>query len=49
LEIPETLSLTVVTAWAAVYWAFRVSFWVRKALTRAWRAESVWVSLPSSS
>ena len=49
LEIPATLSSTELTAWAAVYWALSVSFWVRKVLTRCWRAASVLVSFSSSS
>ena len=43
------LSSTVEMALAAVYCALRVSFWVRKSLTRFWRASRVWVSFFSSS
>ncbi len=34
-EIPAIWSLTADEAWAALYCAFRVSFWVRNWLTRA--------------
>ena len=48
-EIPAVLSLTDVIALAAVYCAFRVSFWVRNSLTRFCSASSVLVSFSSSS
>ena len=35
-EMPDTASPILVCAWAAVYEAFSVSFWVRNASTRAW-------------
>ena len=48
-EMPAVLSSTEEIALAAVYWALRVSFWVRKSLTRFWSASRVWVSFCSSS
>ena len=48
-EMPAALSSTVEIALAAVYWALRVSFWVRKSLTRFCNASRVLVSFCSSS
>ena len=47
--MPAVLSSTSETALAAVYWALRVSFWVRKSLTRFCSASRVVVSFFSSS
>ncbi len=48
-EIPAVLSSTSEIALAAVYWALRVSFWVRKSLTRFCSTSRVLVSFCSSS
>ena len=49
LEIPAALSSTALTAFAAVYWAFSTSFWVRNSFTRFCRASRVCSSFSSCS